>query len=420
VKLHSSRRATMERAIVTGLGCITPLGVLDETWAGLIEGRSGIDVLTAFDARPYRTRVAGQIRNFRPLDFMPAKEVNATSRCVQFAVAAARMAIEHSRLDLPSVDPRRIGVYIGTSIGPLDLAIAQHAICLEKGMARVHPMAPAYNHPGVLASEIAILVGIRGPAITIASACTSGADALALALCQIRAGVVDIAIAGASEAPLFPTLFAAFDRLALMSRREGNPAAACRPFSLDREGIVLSEGAGMCVLEAENFARRRGACLIAELAGAGATSDAYHHFQQRPDGEEAARAIEIALADARVSPNDVDYISAHGTGTPGNDAIETIVIKRVFGARAHAIPVSSIKSMTGHSMGACAGVEAVACAKTICEGVIPPTINLEVADPACDLDFVPNVARCAVSNVVLSNSFGFGSRNAALVFKAVR
>ncbi|MBI3770245.1 MAG: beta-ketoacyl-[acyl-carrier-protein] synthase family protein [Deltaproteobacteria bacterium] len=409
----------MDRIVVTGVGCVSPLGTLEELWSGLVEGRSGVGFITAFASEPYKTRIAGQVTGFDPLAFMPQREVNATARCVQFGVAAARMAATHGGLDFSRIDPRRIGVYMGTSIGPLALAVEQHTVCLEKGISRVHPMAPAQNHTGVLASEISILLGIKGPSMTIASACTSGADALGIAMSQIRSGVIDVAIAGASEAPLFPTLFAAFDRLALMSRRPGDPCAACRPFSLARDGIVLSEGAGVCVLESEQHARSRKALMLAELAGFGATSDAYHHFQQRPEGEEAARAIEVALMDAKAVPDDVDYVSAHGTGTLSNDAIETIVIKRALGSRASTVPVSSIKSMTGHLMGACAALEAVACVKTLQDQIVPPTINLHERDPACDLDYVPNEARRVRMRTIVSNSFGFGSRNAALVFRSI-
>lgn len=409
----------MARVVVTGLGCVSPLGPLEDFWRALLEGRSGIRTITTFPSESFKTRIAGEVVGFDPAAYMPQREVNATARCVQFAVAASRMAIAHSELDLSGAESRRIGVYMGTSIGPLGLALEQHAVCLEKGIARVHPMAPAQNHTGVVAAEISILLGLRGPAMTIASACTSGADALGIAMSQIRSGAVDVAIAGATEAPLFPMLFASFDRLALMSRRENDPTGACRPFSLDRDGIVLSEGAAVCVLESESYARSRNARLLGEIAGYGATSDAYHHLQQRPEGEEAARAIEIALADAGASPADVDYVSAHGTGTPANDAVETLVIKRALQGRAVTVPVSSIKSMTGHLMGACAALEAVACVMTLQQQAIPPTINLTVRDPACDLDYVPNEARAASVHTILSNSFGFGSRNAALVFRSI-
>jgi 3-oxoacyl-[acyl-carrier-protein] synthase II len=408
-----------DRVLITGLGCVSPLGTLEGFWSELIAAHSGIGPLTAFDAGAYRTRIAGQIAGFEPLAYMPAREAHATSRCTQLAVAAASMALADAGVEVGRIDPERTGIYLGTSIGPLAHAIEQHAVFLERGIARVHPLAPAQNYPGAAASEIAILLGIRGPVMTISTACTSGADAIGLALSQLRAGVLDAALVGASEAPLFPLLFAAFDRLALMSRWAGDPARACRPFAADRDGIVLSEGAAVLLLETERAAAARGARALAELAGFGATCDAYHQLQQLPSGEEAARAIRLALGDARASVDEIDYISAHGTGTPANDPLETTAVKQVFGERAHAIPISSIKSMTGHLMGACGALELIACVKSLVDGVLPPTINLESRDPACDLDYVPNEARRASVRTVLSNTFGFGSRNAALVVRAV-
>ncbi len=277
---------------------------------------------------------------------------------------------------------------------------------------------PAQNYPGSIAAEIAILLGIRGPVMTVSTACTSGADAIGLALAQIRAGTVDAALAGASEAPLFPLLFASFDRLNVMSRWSGPPAAASRPFSADRDGFVLSEGAAVCMLESEKSARKRGATILAELAGFAATCDGYHHLLQLPSGEEAARAIRLALADAGAAVSDVDYVSAHGTGTRPNDPLETAVVKEVFGERAGRIPVTSIKSMTGHLMGACGALELIAGVETLLHQTVPPTINLDVADPACDLDYVPNSARRMPVRTLVSNTFGFGSRNAVLVLRA--
>ncbi len=408
-----------DRIVVTGLGCVTPLGTLGELWDALSTGRSGIGPLTAFDAGPYSTKVAGQVREFDPLRFMSRREASATSRCVQFAVAAGTMALENAGIVPQAMDRERIGIYLGTSIGPLGHALEQHAVFLEKGIARVHPMAPAQNYPGVIASELAILLGINGPAITVSTACTSGADAIGFALAQIRAGVVDIALAGASEAPIFPMLFASFDRLGLMSRREGSPSGACRPFDVARDGFVLSEGGAVCVLERESSARRRGAAMFAELAGFGASCDAHHHLHQDPSGKQAARAIRSALSDASIAPDAIGYISAHGTGTRANDPIETAVIKHIFGQRAYDIPVSSIKSMTGHLMGACGALELLACVKTLTDGILPPTLNLTTPDSACDLDYIPNVPRQARVRAVLSNTFGFGSRNAALVLQAV-
>jgi 3-oxoacyl-[acyl-carrier-protein] synthase II len=410
--------ARRKRVIITGLGCVGPHGDVDALWDGLRGGHSAIRKLSVFDPAGFHSQVAGEARAFDPSAHMAQRIINASSRCVQLAVAAAGMAIGNASLDLGRTNTRRIGIYLGTSIGPLGYAMQQYGTFVEKGIERVHPMAPAQNYPGVIASEVAIQFGIRGPAMTISTACTSGADAIGLALSQLRAGVVDVAIAGASEAPLFPALYASFDRLGLMSRWQGDPAEACRPFSRSRDGLVLSEGAAVCILETAASAEARPATMLAELAGFAATSDAYHHFHQLPSGEEAARAIQEALDDAGVDPADVDYVSAHGTGTAANDAVETQVIKMTFGARAPLLPVSSIKSMMGHTMGASGAFAVIACVKALNDGLLPPTINLHDRDPACDLDYVPNVARPAAVRTVVSNTFGFGSRNAVLVIKA--
>lgn len=327
------------------------------------------------------------------------------------------MAVEDAGLRLTRTESERTGVYIGTSIGPLALAMDQHALFLEKGIGRVHPMAPAQNYPGVVASYVATAMGLRGPAITVSTACTSGADAFGFAMSQVQSGVIDRAVVGASEAPLFPVLFASFDRLGLMSRWQGDPARACRPFAKDRDGIVLSEGAAMCIVEGEDAARSRGARVYAEIAGFGATCDAYHPLQQLPGGEEAARAIRLALEGGSTSAEEIDYVSAHGTGTPQNDRIETIAVKAALGEWSASVPMSSIKSMTGHLMGASGALEVVAAVKSLTDGVIPPTINLDCPDSECDLDYVPNINRPARLRAILSNTFGFGSRNASLLLK---
>jgi 3-oxoacyl-[acyl-carrier-protein] synthase II len=403
--------------VVTGLGCVTPLGAVESCWAALREGRSGIGPLTVFDATPYRAQVAGQARDFDPAGYLGAKETAASSRCGQLAAVATRDAIDDAALSLPTCDRGRVGVFIGTSIGPLPHAFEHHAIFLEKGISRVHPLAPAQDYPGSIASDVAIRLGIRGPVMTVSTACTSGADAVGLGLLHLRAGVIDVAIVGGSEAPLAPMIYAAFDRLALLSRWRGEPGAACRPFALGRDGIALSEGAAICVLETRAHAERRNARILVEVAGFAATCDAHHALQQLPSGEEAARAMQLALADARVSEAEVEYISAHGTGTVANDVTETRAIRRVFGERAPRIPISSIKSMTGHLMGACGALEFVAAVLTIVRRTIPPTANLHTPDPECDLDYVPVAPRRAQVGVVLSNTFGFGARNAALVVR---
>lgn len=406
------------QVVITGLGCVSPFGNVDALWRGLSEGRSAIGRVTTFDTSAFQSPYAGEVRDFDPREFLSPRTIQASSRCVQLAVAAGRMAMADAVLDMGRTDPRRIGIYLGTSIGPLAYAVQQYGTFLEKGIERVHPMAPSQNYPGVIASELAIQCGIRGPAMTISTACTSGADAIGLGLSQLRAGVVDVAIVGASEAPLFPALFASFDRLGLMSRRPGDPAEASRPFAKDRDGFVLSEGAAMCILERRPHAERRGASMLAELAGFAATSDGHHHFHQLPSGEEASRAMREAMDDAAVDPSEIDHVSAHGTATPANDPIETRVIKLTFGARAAQLPVSGIKSMIGHTMGSSGAFALLASVRTLQNGLMPPTINLHDPDPECDLDYVPNHARRKSLRVVMSNTFGFGSRNAVLVIKA--
>jgi 3-oxoacyl-[acyl-carrier-protein] synthase II len=333
-------------------------------------------------------------------------------------LAAARLAVDDGRIDLERCDRARVAVLAGTSIGSIAQAFQHHAIFLEKGIGRVHPLAPTQDYPGALSSEIAIRLGIRGPALTITTACTSGVDAVGLGLGLLRGGIADVAIVGGSEAPLTPSVYAAFDRLHLLARGE-DCASACRPFCLGRDGIVLSEGAAMCVLETEAHALARGAHPLAEVAGFAATCDAYHQLHQLPGGEEAARAMVTALEDAGATTADVDYISAHGTGTVANDVIETQAVRRAFGPRASRIPMSGLKSMTGHLMGASGALELVAAVLTIREGVIPPTAHLQVPDPECDLDYVPLHARRADVRTVLSNTFGFGARNASLVIRAL-
>lgn len=406
------------RVVVTGMGCVTPFGAgVDRFWNGLIEGRSGIGPLTAFDPEPYGTRIAGQVRDFRQADFLSQKEISAGARCVHFALASARMALDDARLSLSVVDTSRVGVFIGSSVGTAEYWVANYGVFLEKGIRRVHPLFPALSYPGVVATQLAISFGVRGPAMCISSACTSGADAIGMAWMQIRAGLIDRAIVGGTEAPLTPMLFAAFDRLGVMSRENENPARASRPFAADRDGFVMTEGAGVCILEAEDAAAERGAVPLAEIAGYAATSDGFHPFSPLPTGEEGARAIQMALEHAELTLADVDYINAHAIGSRANDSIELAIIRQVFGERAAVIPVSAIKSMIGHSMGAAGVIEAIACVRAIRTSTLPPTINLRPEDCEQGFDLVPNVARSVGTRVAVSSTFGFGSRNAVLTLR---
>ena len=403
--------------MITGLGSVTPCGVgVEPLWEHVRTGRSAIAPVTAFDASGCASRVAGEVRGFQPDEFLARRDVHAFSRSVHLGVAAARLAWEDAEEPLRWHDRDRVGVCVGSAVAAIGRNIEDGITFFERGIGRVHPMSPL-QYPGSLPSQVAIMLGLRGPAYAVSTACTASADALGLAYGQVASGVLDAVLVGGSEAPIFPGLFSAFDRLQVLSRANDPPERASRPFSRDRSGFVLSEGAAMLVLEAEETARERGARVYAELAGFGATSDAFHHIRPAPDGLQAARALTQALVAAGVGPADVDYVNAHGTGTVENDAIETLVLKRVFGEAAPRLPISSSKSMFGHLIGASAAVELIVCCLAMRHGVVPPTINYTEPDPACDLDYVTDGPRQKPLRVVLSTSFGFGSRNAALVLR---
>jgi 3-oxoacyl-[acyl-carrier-protein] synthase II len=362
------------------------------------------------------SRVAGEALDFKPENYLARREIQAFSRCLHLGVAAARLAWQDAGDPGKYLAPDRIGVFVGSALGAGSRIVSDAMIFAEKGLERIHPMLPL-QYPGSLPSEIAIAFGLRGPAYAISTACTAGADAAGLALGQIAGGLLDAALVGGSDAPVFPLIFAAFDRLQVLSRLNDPPECASRPFSRDRNGFVLSEGAGMLMLEAEEVARERGARIYAEFAGFGATTDAHHHLHPAPDGEQGARAVELALKSAGLRPEDIDYVNAHGTSTPKNDATETTILKRIFGTRAYSIPISSSKSMLGHLIGAAAAVEFIIAVLAVHEGIVPPTINLTEPDPICDLDYVTEGARRIALRAALSTSFGFGSRNAAIIVR---
>lgn len=382
----------------------------------MVHGRSGTKAIASFDASACQSRVAGEIPEFRAEDFLARREVQAFSRALHFGFAAARMAWEDAHVPA-AFDRDRVAVCMGSAVGAISRNITDALTFEERGIDRVHPMCPL-QYPGSLPAEIAIALGLCGPSYAISTACTAGADAAGLALGLIASGIVDAAIVGGSDAPIFPLLFHSFDRLQVVSRLNDPPSRASRPFSRDRSGFVLSEGAGAVVLEAEEVACARGARVYAELAGFGANSDAHHHLQPSPDGHQAVRVVAQALAHAGVAAEDVDYVNAHGTSTAKNDAVETAILKRALGEHAYRIPVSSSKSMLGHMIGASAAVELIISTLSIHAGIVPPTINLVEPDPECDLDYVTEGARPANLRTVLSTSFGFGSRNAALVVRA--
>lgn len=373
--------------------------------------------MSSFDASSCTSRVAGEVVDFRPEDFLARREVQAFGRFAHFGVAAARMAWDDAGQPAHALDPDRVGVCIGSAVGAIGRAVDDGITFFEKGLGRVHPMFPL-QYPGTLPSQVAIALGLHGPALALGTACTAGADSVGVAVGQIASGMVDAVLAGGSDAPIFPLLFSSFDRLGALSRLNDPPERASRPFSRERSGFVLSEGAGVVMLEAEDVARARGARVYAELAGFGASCDSYHQLAPAPEGEQGARAVRLALEQAGVRPHEVDYVNAHGTSTPKNDAVETVIFKRVFGEHAYRVPISSSKSMLGHLIGASGPVELIISALAIHHGIIPPTINRGEPDPECDLDYVMEGARPARLRTVLSTSFGFGSRNAALVLRA--
>lgn len=405
------------RVVITGVGAITPIGLsAEEFFRNLVEGRSGIGPITRFDASGYPVKVAAEVKGFNPADFMAEKRADRTGRCTQFAIAATRMALESARLDMTREDPARVGVIIATS-GMTSMVVEQGEILNRKGPKRIDPLFVSKIAPSMVSAQVGLEFGLKGPNSTVNSACASGADALGTALGHLRLGHADVMIAGGAEGNLSGIAIASMSIVGALSRNP-DPAKASRPFDLNRDGFVYGEGAGLLVLETYEHAVARGAAVLAELAGVGWSFDAYS--ETAPDPEMEAVAIRRALEDAQVSPDEVDYINAHGTGTLYNDAAETQAIKRVFGPAAYRIPISSNKSMIGHSACAAGAVETVAAILTIARGIVPPTINYETPDPECDLDYVPNRARQQRVRLCLKNSFGMGGQNCCLVLRELR
>lgn len=415
---HSADR---RRVVVTGIGLVTPLGCgAAANWQALREGRSGIRAITRFEASSLPSRVAGEIPDFEPDRFLERKEQRRTDPFTQYALAAAQLAVEEAGLVVPLARPERVGVIVGTGIGGIQTLEEAVPAFLARDIRRVSPFMVPRLIPNMAASHVAMRFGARGPSYATSSACASGAHAIGDALHLLREGVQDVVLAGGAEAPLCLMGFMGFAAMrALSTAFNDTPARASRPFDADRDGFVMAEGAGMLVLETLEHARARGAATEIEIAGYGATCDAHHLTQPEPDGAGAVTCMQLALADAGLAPTDVDYVNAHGTGTALNDAIETQAIKRVFGADAARLVVSSTKSMTGHLLGAAGAVEAAYTVLAIRYGVVPPTINLDRVDPACDLDYVPHTARSMPVRAALSNSFGFGGTNACLAVRRI-
>lgn len=405
------------RVVITGLGAVTPLGVgVEPFWEALVAGRSGIGPIRSFDASRHTTTFAGEVTDFDPLQFMEAKDAKRMDRYCQMAVAASRMAVKDSGLDI-AARSERVGVLIGTGIGGTATWEKQHQVLMEKGPNRVSPFFIPMLISDMAAGQVSILFGARGPNLATVSACASSQHAIGEACEMIRRGDADAMIAGGSEAAVTPMGLAGFCAMRALSTRNDDPQRASRPFDKQRDGFVMAEGAGVVIIEAEELARARGARAYCEIIGYGLTADAYHVTAPAPGGEGGARAMTAAIRQAGIEPGAVGYINAHGTSTELNDKLETQGIKACLGDTAHLVAISSTKSMTGHLLGAAGGVEAIVCALAIARGVIPPTINYEEPDPDCDLDYVPNVARRAPVTVAMSNSFGFGGHNAVLVFR---
>lgn len=411
----------MEKIVITGMGTLNPLAHnVTETWEKITQGVSGVAPITRFDASEWLTQIACEVKNFNPKDYMPAKEARRRDPFEQYATVAAQEALRQSGLEITAKNAPRIGVLISSAMGGLESLQEAIFTLKDHGARRVSPFLIPMLMANGASGLVGIDHGIKGPAMSVASACASGIDGIGLAWMMLRVGIIDAALTGASEATLTKTGVGAFDRLGALSRQNDDYSMTPAPFDKNRDGLVMGEGAGILVMETESHAKARGAQILAELAGYASTADAYHVTAPSQEGVGGAAAMSNALASAQVNPEEVDYISAHGTATRLNDAVETKAIKRTFGEQAYQIPVSSTKSMTGHMMGATGALEAILCVQAIREGVIPPTIHYQTPDPECDLDYVPNQARKGKVSVAINNAFGFGGHNAVLVLRAYR
>jgi 3-oxoacyl-[acyl-carrier-protein] synthase II len=407
-----------KRVVITGMGVISPIGNdISTFWNNLITGVSGVGPITQFDASDFATKIAAEVTDFDPLDYMDKMEARRMDRFVQFAVAAAKMALKDAELDIEKEDPDRVGVYIGSGIGGLRTWEEQHNIYLRRGPRRVSPFFIPMMIANMAAGQVSIQTGAKGPNSSAVSACATGTHSIGDAMKILQRGDADVMMAGGTESTITPMAVAGFNALQALSTRNDEPEKASRPFDKDRDGFVMGEGAGVLILETLDHALARGANIIAEVAGYGMSGDAYHLTSPAPEGEGATRAMLRAIKDAGLQPEDIDYINAHGTSTELNDKFETLAIKNAFGDHARKLAISSSKSMFGHLLGAAGGVEAIATALALKEQILPPTINYETPDPECDLDYVPNEARKAPVRAALSNSLGFGGHNATIALK---
>ena len=406
------------RVVVTGLGTLSPVGNnADEFWSSLVQGRSGVGLITKFDTTGYPTRIAGEVKNFDPLDFVDKKDARRLDPYLQYAVASSVLAVQNAALDTGKVDGTRFGVLIGSGIGGITTLLESHRNLLEKGPDRVSPFFIPMLIANMASGLVSMRFGAKGPNSAVVTACATGNHAIGDSFKIIQRNDADIMIAGGSEAIIIPLTIAGFCSMKAMSTRNDEPTKAMRPFDANRDGFVAGEGAGIVVLESLEHALARDARIYAEIVGYGMTGDAHHMTAPDPEGDGAARAMAAAVRDAGLDGSAVGYINAHGTSTQYNDKFETIAIKRVFGDHARRLAVSSTKSMTGHLLGAAGGIEAIATVLALHHGVLPPTINYETPDPDCDLDYIPNQARKQNVEVALSNAFGFGGTNATLAFR---
>lgn len=405
------------RVVITGMGAITPIGnTVEEFWNGLKNGANGIDTITHFDIESFEVKLAAEVKNFDPKDYMDFKEAKRMDRFAQLAMAATKEAVEHSKLEVEAINQERFGVIVGSGIGGLETLEKEHIKLQNKGPRRVSPLLIPMIISNLAAGNIAIKYGAKGVCTNIVTACATGSQCIGEAFRTIKHGYADVILSGGAEGAITPLAMAGFTSLTALTKSEDKNRASV-PFDKERNGFVMGEGAGIIVLEELEHAKARNATILAEVVGYGSTCDAYHMTSPALDGEGAARSMSLALLEAGMKPEDISYINAHGTSTPYNDKLETLAVKNTFGKKAYDIPMSSTKSMTGHLLGASGAIEAIACVKAMENSFIPPTIGLQHPDEDCDLDYVPNVGRAMNVEVAMSNSFGFGGHNATLVIK---
>lgn len=419
--IQPAARSMERRVVITGLGLISPLGIgTQENWEALLAGRNGIGAITRFDTNEYACKIAGEVRGFDPADYSPAKEIKKSDLFIHYALASAQFAVEDARLRIDAANAERVGVYIGSGIGGLPSIERQHTELLRKGPRRFSPFFIVGLIVNLASGQVSIRHGAKGPNLANSTACSTGTHAIGESARIISRGDADAMICGGAEAVVTPLAVGGFAAMKALSTRNDDPETASRPFDAQRDGFVIGEGAGILVLEEFIHARKRGASIYAEVAGYGVSADAHHISAPSEDADGPVRVMRNTLADAGVEPEEVDYINAHGTSTPIGDRIETLAIKKTFGAGATKLAISSTKSMTGHLLGASGGLETAIAALVIRDGIIPPTINYENVDPACDLDYVPNKARRRDVQYALNNSFGFGGTNASILLKRLQ